>query len=84
MADILSCGNVSRQAQIAGKRLVAKDFAVDVERFHESNTATSFWDAKTKLVAAELEMVRTRWVPQYDDAVRHFYLPGRSRCVQRG
>jgi hypothetical protein len=60
MAGILPCGSVTRQAQIAAKRFVAKDFAFDVQRLRGTNTANSSSDARTKLVEAKLEMVSSR------------------------
>jgi hypothetical protein len=84
MAGILPCGNVTRQAQIAAKRLVANGFAVDVQRFRGPDTATSSSDAKTQLVEAKLEMVRANWLPQHSAAVRRFYCLSRLDRIQRG
>jgi hypothetical protein len=46
----------SRQARIALKRLVAKNFACDVQRSRGADICN--YDAKIKLVDAKLEMVR--------------------------
>jgi len=72
MAGILPCDSVTRQAQIAAKRLVVNGFAFDVQRLRGPDTATSCSDAKTKLVEAELEMVRANWLPEHSAAVRRF------------
>jgi hypothetical protein len=42
MAGILSCGGLTRQAQITAKRLVANDFAFDVERLTWSRDRRQF------------------------------------------
>jgi len=72
MVAILPRGNVIRQAQIAAKRLVAKNFAFDVQRLRGADTATSSSDAKSQLVEAKLEMVRSPWLLQYGGVVRRF------------
>jgi len=72
MVAILPRGNVTRQAQIAAKRLVAKNFAFDVQRLRGADTATSSSDAKSQLVEAKLEMVRSPWLLQYGGVVRRF------------
>jgi len=50
MAGILLCGSMSRQAQMTAKRLVANEFAFDVQRLRGADTANSSSTAKTKLV----------------------------------
>jgi hypothetical protein len=72
MAGILPRDNVTRQAQIAAKRLVVNGFAFDVQRLRGPDTATGSCDAKTKLVEPELEMVRANWLPQHSAFVRRF------------
>src|SRR5437773_7553536 len=72
MAGILARGNVTRQAQISAKRLVAKDLAFNVESLRESDTGTGCSIAKTKLVDAKLEMVRSGWLFQYCAVIRRF------------
>ena len=83
MAGILPCGSVTRQAQIAEKRVVAKEFASDVQRPRGADTVSSFSDAKTKLVEAELEMVRPGWVLQHSRVIRRFCGRSRPDRIQR-
>ena len=92
MAGILARGNVTRQAQISAKRLVAKDLAFNVESLRGSDTGTGSSIAKTKLVDAKLEMVRSGWLFQYCAVIRRFcWLSGLDRiqrnkidqCLQR-
>ena len=83
MVAILPRGNVTRQAQIAAKRLVAKNFAFDVQRLRGADTPTSSSEAKTKLVEAELEMVRPGWVLQHSRVIRRFCGRSRPDRIQR-
>ena len=71
------------QAQIAAKRSVAKSFAFEVEKRCGTDTATSFSDAKTKLVEAKLEMVRSSWLLQHNGIVRRFRWLSDVNRVQR-
>ncbi len=72
MAGILPRGNVTRQAQIAAKRSVAKSFEFEVEKLCGADTATNFLNGKTKLVEAKLEMVRSPWLLQHSGIIRRF------------
>jgi len=92
MVAILPRGNVTRQAQIAAKRSVAKSFEFEVEKLCGADTATTFLNGKTKLVEAKLEMVRSRWLLQYGGVVHRFcWFSGLDRiqrskidrCLQR-
>jgi hypothetical protein len=65
------------------KRFVAKDFSSDVESLDGADTASSSI-AKTKLVEAELEMVRPAWLFQHSAVVRRFCCLGRRDRIQRG
>jgi hypothetical protein len=83
MAGILPRGNVIRQAQIAAKRLVAKDFAFCVQTHRGADIRNYSSDAKTKLVEAELEMVRAAWLLQHRSVVRRFYCVSRVDRIHR-
>src|SRR5437867_9675958 len=83
MAGILARGNVTRQAQISAKRLVAKDLAFNVESLRGSDTGTGSSIAKTKLVDAKLEMVRSGWLFQYCAVIRRFCLLSGLDRIQR-
>ena len=72
MVGILPRGPATRQARILTERLVAKDFGFDLQTVHGADTATSFPDAKTKVVEAKLEMVRAARLLQYRSVVRRF------------
>jgi hypothetical protein len=63
MAGILPLGTASRQAHIAAKRLVAIEFAFDVQRLDGADSMNGSSYAKSKLVEPQLEMVCTRWLP---------------------
>ena len=84
MAGILPRGNVTRQAQISAKRLVAKDLAFNVESLRGSDTGTGSSIAKTKLVDAKLEMVRSGWLFQYCAVIRRFCWLSCLDRIQRG
>lgn len=71
------------QAQMAVKRSVAKSFAFEVENFCGADSAISFFDAKTKLVETELEMVRSPWLLQHSGIVRRFRWLGDVDRIQR-
>jgi hypothetical protein len=71
------------QAQIAAKRSVAKSFAFEVEKLGGADTATSFSDAKTKLVEAKLEMVCSPWLLRHRGVVRSFCWLSRLDRIQR-
>ena len=71
------------QAWTPAKRSVAKRFAVEVEKLCGADTATSFADAKTKLVEAELEMVRSTWLLHHSGIIRRFRWFGDVDRVQR-
>jgi hypothetical protein len=83
MAGMLPCGSVTRQAQIATKRLIANEFALDVQRLRGADTATSSAEANTKLVDSKLEMVRPAWLFQHRNVVRRFCSLGRLDRIQR-
>ena len=83
MAGIRPRGNVTRQAQISAKRLVAKDLAFNVESLRGSDTGTGSSIAKTKLVDAKLEMVRSGWLSQYCAVIRRFCLLSGLDRIQR-
>ena len=83
MAGILARSNVTRQAQISAKRLVAKDLAFNVESLRGSDTGTGSSIAKTKLVDAKLEMVRSGWLFQYCAVIRRFCLLSCLDRIQR-
>ena len=83
MAGILARSNVTRQAQISAKRLVAKDLAFNVESLRGSDTGTGSSIAKTKLVDAKLEMVRSGWLFQYCAVIRRFCLLSGLDRIQR-
>jgi len=83
MAGIRPRGNVTRQAQISAKRLVAKDLAFNVESLRGSDTGTGSSIAKTKLVDAKLEMVRSGWLFQYCAVIRRFCLLSGLDRIQR-
>jgi hypothetical protein len=84
MAGILARSNVTRQAQISAKRLVAKDLAFNVESLRGSDTGTGCSIAKTKLVEAKLEMVRAARLLQHGATLRRVCCLSRFDHIQRG
>ena len=64
MAGILSRSKLTRQAQIAEKRSVAKGFVIEVEKLGGAEPATTS-KTKTQLVGATLELVRAGWLFQH-------------------
>ena len=83
MGGILPRGNVTRQAQIAAKRSVAKSFEFEVEKLRGTESAANFLNGKTKLVETELEMVRATWLLQHSGIIRRFRWLGDVDRVQR-
>ena len=65
MAGILSRSKLTRQAQIAEKRSVAKGFVIGIEKLGGADPAATFFQARTQLVGAKLEMVRVGWLFQH-------------------
>ena len=83
VAGILRCASVIRQAQIAAKRLFAKDFAVEVERLRESKPSIRSSIPSAKLVATKLEMVRPGWLFQHRAVIHRFCWFDYPNRVQR-
>jgi hypothetical protein len=83
MAGILRSAGVTRQAQIAAKRLFAEDFNVDVERLRESNASIGSSIPGAKLVATQLEMVRPGWLFQHRAVIHRFCRFGCLNRIQR-
>jgi len=65
MAGILSRSKLTRQAQIAEKRSVAKGFVIGIEKLGGPDPAATFFQARIQLVGAKLEMVRAGWLFQH-------------------
>ena len=71
------------QAQIAAKRSIAKSFASEVEMPRGTESAANSLNRKTKLVEAELEVVRTPWLLQCGGIARRFRWRSHLDRIQR-
>jgi hypothetical protein len=63
--------------------MIATSFASRVERHCGAESAASSFNAKTQLVEAKLEVVRTGWLLQHVGVVRRFCCLGCLDRVQR-
>lgn len=82
-ARILPACRSGRQASVATKRFVARHFWSNIESLDGTGAASNSSDAKTKLVEAQLEMVRPAWLLQHGAAGRGVCCLSRFNRIQR-
>jgi hypothetical protein len=75
-----ACVRLGTRRKLQG--MIAKSFAAEVERFRGAKSGGSS-GAKTQLVGAKLEVVRTAWLLKHVGILGRFHWLGRVDRVQR-